>query len=43
MVMRALGYEPAAKAKGGYPFGYLIAASEAGPLNKVKGTQGYQL
>jgi hypothetical protein len=28
MVVRALGYEPAAKAKGGYPVGYLVVASE---------------
>lgn len=40
MVMRALGYEPAAEAKGGYPYGYLIVANEIGLLDKVNGTTG---
>jgi len=40
MVMRALGYEPAAEAKGGYPYGYLIVANEIGLLEKVNGTTG---
>ena len=40
MVMRALGYEPAAEARGGYPYGYLIVANETGLLESVKGTQG---
>ena len=33
MVVRALGYEPAAKAKGGYPAGYIVVAGES-KLNK---------
>lgn len=40
MVMRALGYEEAAQARGGYPYGYLIVANETGLLDSVKGTQG---
>jgi hypothetical protein len=40
MLVRALGYEESAKAKGGYPYGYLIVANEIGLLDAVKGTQG---
>ena len=40
MIVRALGYEPSAQAKGGYPYGYLIVANEIGLLDQVKGTQG---
>lgn len=40
MVIRALGYDPAAEARGGYPYGYLIVANETGLLDSVKGTQG---
>lgn len=40
MIVRALGYEPSAQAKGGYPYGYLIVANENGLLDDVKGTQG---
>ena len=40
MLVRALGYEPSAQAKGGYPYGYLIVANEVGLLDAVKGTQG---
>jgi len=40
LVTRALGYEPAAQSKGGYPYGYLIVAAENGLLEKVRGTQG---
>jgi len=40
MIVRALGYEPAAKAKGGYPYGYIIVANEVGLLDDVKGVQG---
>lgn len=40
MVIRALGYEPAAEARGGYPYGYLIVANENGLLDAVKGVQG---
>ena len=40
MIVRALGYEAAAQAKGGYPYGYLIVASEIKLLDGVKGTQG---
>lgn len=40
MLVRALGYEESAKAKGGYPYGYLIVANEIGLLDEVKGTQG---
>jgi len=40
MIVRALGYEAAAQAKGGYPYGYLIVANENGLLDDVKGTQG---
>ena len=40
MLVRALGYEPAAQAKGGYPFGYLIVANEIDLLEDAMGTQG---
>ena len=40
MLVRALGYEPSAQAKGGYPYGYFIVANEVGLLDAVKGTQG---
>ena len=40
MLVRALGYEESAKAKGGYPYGYLIVGNEIGILDAVKGTQG---
>lgn len=40
MLVRALGYEAAAQARGGYPYGYLIVANENGLLDEVKGTQG---
>ena len=40
MIVRALGYEPAAAAKGGYPFGYLIVANEIDLLEDALGTQG---
>ena len=40
MIVRALGYEPAAAAKGGYPFGYLIVANEIDLLDGALGTQG---
>lgn len=40
MVIRALGYETAALAKGGYPYGHLIVANEAKLLDTVKGVQG---
>lgn len=40
LVVRALGYDPAAEARGGYPYGYLIVANENGLLDSVKGTQG---
>lgn len=40
MLVRALGYEASATAKGGYPYGYLVVANEIGLLDAVKGTQG---
>jgi hypothetical protein len=40
MIVRALGYEPSAQVRGGYPYGYLIVANENGLLDDVKGTQG---
>lgn len=40
MVIRALGYDVAAEARGGYPYGYLIVANENGLLDAVKGVQG---
>lgn len=40
MVVRSLGYEPAAQDNGGYPTGYLIVASREGLLKDVKGVAG---
>lgn len=40
MIVRALGYEPAAKERGGYPFGYLIVANDIKLLEGAKGIQG---
>lgn len=40
MLVRALGYDPSAQVRGGYPYGYLIVANENGLLDDVKGTQG---
>ncbi|WP_409229363.1 S-layer homology domain-containing protein [Gudongella sp. SC589] len=40
MIVRALGYEPMAQARGGYPFGYLIVANEIDLLDGAMGTQG---
>lgn len=40
MVVRALGYEASAQTKGGYPYGYLIVASELDLLDGARGTQG---
>lgn len=40
MVIRVLGYDPAAEARGGYPYGHLIVANENGLLDAVKGVQG---
>jgi hypothetical protein len=40
MVVRALGYEPMAQARGGYPFGYLIVANEIDLLDGAMGAQG---
>lgn len=40
MLVRALGYESDAQAKGGYPYGYLIVAEEIGLLDGARGTQG---
>ncbi|MCR3955280.1 MAG: S-layer homology domain-containing protein [Gudongella sp.] len=40
MIVRALGYEPMAQARGGYPFGYLIVANEIDLLEDAMGTQG---
>lgn len=40
MLVRALGYEVSAQAKGGYPFGYLIVAKEIDLLDDVVGTMG---
>ncbi|MEJ8553418.1 S-layer homology domain-containing protein [Tepidibacter sp. Z1-5] len=40
MIVRALGYEPAAKAKGGYPNGYLVVAGQEDITDDVKGTIG---
>ena len=35
MLVRALGYEPAAKDKGGYPSGYMVVAGEQKLNNNV--------
>ncbi len=40
MLVRALGYEVDAQAKGGYPHGYLIVANEIGLLDEVRGIPG---
>ncbi|WP_248480937.1 S-layer homology domain-containing protein [Tepidibacter aestuarii] len=40
MIVRALGYEPAAKAKGGYPNGYLVVAGQEDITDDVDGTIG---
>lgn len=40
MLVRALGYESEAMAKGGYPFGYLIVAEDIGLLDDARSTQG---
>lgn len=37
IMIRALGYEPMAKAKGGYPTGYLVTASNIGLTDDVTG------
>lgn len=38
IMVRALGYEPKAQEKGGFPSGYILTASETGLTNKVQGT-----
>ena len=40
MIVRALGYEPAAQEKGGYPNGYLVVASEEDITDDVDGVVG---
>jgi len=40
MLVRALGYEPEAQSKGGYPFGYLVVAEEIGLLDGARSTTG---
>lgn len=40
IVVRALGYEAAAQANGGWPTGYLIVADQEGLLEDVNGTMG---
>jgi hypothetical protein len=40
MLVRALGYEFEAQAKGGYPYGYLIVAEDIDLLDGARGTQG---
>ena len=37
IMVRALGYEPMAKSKGGYPTGYLVTASNIGLTDDVSG------
>ncbi len=39
ILVRALGYEPQAQAKGGYPTGYLVTASNIGLTKGVSGEQ----
>lgn len=39
ILVRALGYEPRALAKGGYPTGYLVTASDIGLTKGVTGAQ----
>ncbi len=40
MIVRALGYEPAAKQKGGYPVGYLFIASNEGITDDIDAVSG---
>jgi hypothetical protein len=40
MVVRSLGYEPSIAAKGGYPAGYLVVASENNLLKGITGKVG---
>ncbi len=40
MLVCALGYQPMADTKGGYPTGYLVTASQIGLLSATNGTQG---
>src|SRR5690554_4076424 len=40
MLVRALGYEPEAQTKGGYPYGYLVVAEEIGLLDGARSTTG---
>ncbi len=40
MIVRALGYEPAAEDKGGYPVGYLVIASNEGITDDVDAVSG---
>lgn len=40
LVVRALGYETAAEANGGYPNGHLLIAAQEGLLQGVNGTKG---
>lgn len=39
ILVRALGYEPQAQAKGGFPAGYLVTASDIGLTKGVSGSQ----
>lgn len=39
ILVRALGYEPRAQAKGGYPTGYLVTASDIGLTKGISGAQ----
>lgn len=38
IMVRALGFEPAAQKKGGWPSGYILTASEQGMADNVKGS-----
>lgn len=38
IMVRALGYEPKAQEKGGFPSGYVLTATENGLTNKVQGS-----
>jgi hypothetical protein len=40
MIVRSLGYEPAAAAKGGYPTGYLVIGAQEGINDDAEGTSG---
>ena len=42
MVVRSLGYEPAAVANGGYPTGYLVVAAQEGVTDDAAGVAGMQ-